>query len=236
MALSEGRLRKAVVLVLAGLALAACRSSATPSAAPADQSPSTTSASSTTSSSDVPTTSSSVVTTTTSTTEGIIVNPPTTIVTYPTPYAPSYDTVAALVDDSTYIVIATLQPEEEAIGGYPLDVQQTLGFNYPMRELLSITTTEFDAANLTVGDTYVFFHADDPVDGSTCIVGGVKGVFAYDPNSQTVTRLDQSTTSQIPMTQSLSDLQDSITAEENVEASEPDSNLPPVCSSSATGL
>lgn len=180
-------------------------------------------------------TTTATTTPTPSTTEGIIVNPPTTRVTYPTPYAPSYDTVATLVDDSTFIVIATVGMENTDIDGYPLQVQQALRFNNP-RTSLAITPTEFNAAGLSVGSSYVFFYASDPVDNSTCIVGGVKGTFAYDANSQTVTRLDQSTTSQIPRTQSLSDLQDSIATAENVEASKPTSNPPPMCSSSATGL
>jgi hypothetical protein len=156
-------------------------------------------------------------------------------VTYPTPYHPSYDTIASLVDDSDYIVIATVGSQGSTVGGYPLDVQNVLGFSAP-HTLIGVTTAEFNAAHLTVGSTYVFFYGIDTVDNTDCIVGGIRGVFAYDPTTQTVMSLNQDVTSQITNTQTLAQLRNSINAEESLLSTEPISNGPPVCASTATGL
>jgi len=51
-----------------------------------------------------------------------------------------------------------------------------------------------------------------------------------------VTRLDANASSRIPRTQSLEELQASIDAEIKVKATQPVTNLPPVCESSATGI
>src|ERR1022692_2187602 len=161
------------------------------------------------------------------------VSVPTTIVTYPNPYHPSYDTIASLVYDSDYIVIATLGAGAQ--GGDELQVEAQLGFNDP-RTLIGVTTAEINAAHLTSGDTYIFFYGVDTVDKLECVVGGVRGVFAYNPTTQIVTRIDQSTPSQIPNTQTLTQLETAINDEESIESAEPISNGPPLCSSSATGL
>jgi len=161
------------------------------------------------------------------------VSVPTTIVTYPTPYAPSYDTIDSLVDDSDYVVVASIG--SAIAGGYPLSIQSVLSFTAP-KTPLSITTGEFNAADLQVGGTYVFFYGIDTIDNSNCIVGGARGVLGYDPTTQTVTRLDQSVASQIPDSESFAQLQNAVAVEENNLSAEPISNGPPVCASSATGL
>jgi hypothetical protein len=168
-------------------------------------------------------------------TEIPITNPPTTIITYPNPYQPSYDTIDALASDSVFIVIATVKPEDPTVGGYPLDVQLSLGAN-PVRIQLGILPAEFAAAHLTVGGTYVIFYGVDTDPSSVCVVGGVRGVFVYNATTQIVTRLDQNATSRIPHTQTLAQLEDAINASERAAAGQPSANLPPVCSSSATGL
>ena len=158
---------------------------------------------------------------------------PTTIVTYPNPYRPSYDTVASLVRDSIYIVIATVGGGGQ--GGEELQIQGQLGFNNP-RTPIGVTTAEINAAHLISGDSYIFFYGADTVDKTVCIVGGVRGVFAYNPTTQIVTRIDQSIPSQIPNTQTLAQLETAINDEESIESAQPVSNGPPLCSSSATGL
>ena len=159
--------------------------------------------------------------------------PPTTIVSDPNPYAPSYTTVAALVEDSIYIVIAKVGAPGN--GGYPLQVLGTLGFNDP-RTPIGVSTAEFDAARLRSGDTYIFFYGVDTVENRVCIVGGARGTFAYDAATQMVTRLDQSTASKIPRTQTLAQLHSAIVAVEQVEAAAPQPNSPPMCSATAGGL
>ncbi|HEY7948059.1 MAG TPA: hypothetical protein VID75_10290 [Acidimicrobiales bacterium] len=153
--------------------------------------------------------------------------------TYPNPYHPSYDTVASLVRDSVYIVIATLGAGGQ--GGDELQIQGVLGFNSP-RTPIGVTTAEINAAHLMSGATYIFFYGADTVDNAVCIVGGVRGVFAYNSATEIVTRIDQGTPSQIPNTQTLTQMQTAIDDEENIESAEPISNGPPLCSSSATGL
>jgi hypothetical protein len=159
---------------------------------------------------------------------------PTTIVTYPNPYESNYDSVASLVHDATFIVIASVGTYN-ADTGYPLDVQNVLGFNSP-RIPLAISLQEFDAASLQAGSDYVFFYGTDSIDRSTCIVGGVRGVLAYDPSTQEVTTLPTAPTSQISSSQTVSQLQNEINAEEQSESTQPVSNGPPVCAASATGL
>jgi hypothetical protein len=161
-------------------------------------------------------------------------NPPTTIINDPNPYQPSYDTIAALADDSIFIVIATVEPET-SINTYPLNVQQSLG-TASVKTTIGISGAEFNAANLAVGGTYVFFYGSDPVDNENCIVGGVRGVFSYDPSTKLVTRLDQIGPSRVPETQTLAQLENELQAAEVLVASKPIANIPPVCESSATGL
>jgi len=175
-------------------------------------------------------------TTTVASTQAVsIIDPPTTIIDYPNPYHPSYATVAALANDSAYIVIATVESEDPTRGGYGLNVEISLGTTSP-RVLIGIVTAEFDAAHLTVGGDYIFFYGIDPIDNSACIVGGVRGVFAYDASSQTVTRIDRSMPSQIPNTQTLAQLEAALRASEQAHVGQPMANIPPLCESTATRL
>jgi hypothetical protein len=152
-------------------------------------------------------------------------------------YSSDYATIYELVRDSTFIVLGTLDPEISGSGqtGYPIEVQQTFGINNP-RTSIGVSVAEFNAAKLSVGGTYVFFWGIDSAERVACIVGGVRGVMAYDPSSDTVTRLDTSATSHIPRVQTLEQLTSSVSAAVNEVVAEPATNPRPVCSPSATGL
>jgi hypothetical protein len=154
---------------------------------------------------------------------------------YPNPYRPRYETIASLSHDSVFVILATVDPFSSTEKGYPLEEQSVLGTTEP-RTLLGITTQEFDAAHLTVGGEYIFFYGTDPVDSAACIVGGVRGVFAYDPTTQIVTRIDDAKRSRIPKTQSLLRFRATLMAAETIEASQPLANAPPICRKSATGI
>jgi hypothetical protein len=162
------------------------------------------------------------------------VNPPDTIVHYPNPYAPSYETLDSLFSDASSIVLATVEPRETSTQNYPLLVVQS--FLAQARTSMSISPQEFAAAVLRVGDTYVFFYAVDPVDSTDCVVGGVRGVFDYDPSTQIASRIGQSHSSEIPETQTLAQFGTALTAAQNDVSGQSIPNSPPICSPSATGL
>jgi hypothetical protein len=156
------------------------------------------------------------------------------------PYDPGYTTIDQLVQDSTFIIAGTLEPAQVgknydgSLGtGYPITPEKVLGTIPPIG--LSITRAEVSAADLRVGNDYVFFWAADTAAHTVCIVGGVRGVMSYDPASGTVTRLDHSTNSQIPRTQSFEQLSNSVEAAE-IQRSRTFGNQPPVCAPAATGL
>lgn len=186
-------------------------------------------------------------TTPTSTPTSPVTGPPpvsqTTInVTYPSPYNPGYTSMDQLVADSTFIVLGTLGPpttEPGASGStityYPINLQQSFSEVAP-RNTLTVGSAEFSAANLSVGGTYVFFWANDQVDKTVCIVGGVRGVMAYNSATDTVTRLDNSANSQIPKSQTLEQFESSVQNALNLLRTQPVQNSSPMCSPSATGL
>jgi hypothetical protein len=162
----------------------------------------------------------------------------TVIVQWPNPYDPGYNSIGQLVQDSTFVVLGTLgaaipQPDGSQVD--PINVQTSYGYTDPRVEL-GISSAEFDAANLSVGGTYIFFYASDPVDNIDCIAGGVRGVMAYDASTDTVTRLDQNANSQIPQSQTLEQFIVEVQAAQQAISSQPETNLPPMCSASATGL
>ena len=167
---------------------------------------------------------------------------PTAIVSYPNPYDPGYNTVAQLVGDSGYVVVGTLGPVATATGQdgtpttyYQINVQKTLSDQDPRNELF-VSSSVVTAARLSPTGTYIFFWAEDTADKRDCIVGGVRGVMTLNPSTSTVTRLDQNTSSQIPRTQTLTELESSVQAAINTLQTKPITNLPPACSLSATGL
>lgn len=166
-----------------------------------------------------------------------ILNPPTTDVSYPNPYRPAYDTLQSLVNDSLFIFTATIEPET-TLGGqkqYPLNVVQVYSYSNPQM-FTSIFPTEVSAARLIVGDEYLFFYGGDEVNNSTCIVGGVRGVFIVNTKAKTITRLSTNSSSLIPKYQSIKSFLASLSQAVKRTGSREIRNGPPVCESSATGL
>ena len=167
---------------------------------------------------------------------------PTGFANFPTPYAPPYDTVEELASVSAAIVIGTLSgsPAPPVTDGsttyYPINVKQNLG-DYPLpRTGMDVSSTEVSAASLNLSSSYVFFWSVDTVNKKSCIVGGVRGAMAYDPSTGIVTRIDNNPTSQIPHSQSLDKLKASIQSALAFTRTQPITNGPPLCASTATGL
>jgi hypothetical protein len=174
---------------------------------------------------------------TTPLTDQPIVDPPSTIVSYPSPYRPAYDTLQSLVNDSEYIFTAIIEPET-VLGGeeqYPLNVQRVFSYTDP-RMFTAIFPSEVNAAHLSVGGQYLFFYGQDIVDNTFCIVGGVRGVFLFNSKAQTITRISTNSGSQIPKTQSVKMFLAALAPEVKLAASRELHNGPPVCQSSATGI
>ena len=202
---------------------------------------------STSSSTTSPTSTESTTSTTASTTTtvppsvgGQMVAPHT--VTYPDPYNPGYSTISQLVKDSTFILVGTLGQPQTATGSsgatvtvYPIAVDQDLG-TYAPRMAVGLSSAEVKAGNLSTSETYIFFWASDPVDNSFCVVGGVRGMFSYDPTSDSVTRISQNPSSEIPQAQSMTQFTDAVVSAETQFRSEPITNAPPACAQSATGI
>jgi hypothetical protein len=180
--------------------------------------------------------------------------PTTTIVNWGN-YHPSYDTVAQLYADSGRLVfIATVDPfvSNDPTSGAtfaPFDMTTATFLSSPATPpniVLGIPQGQPGDVPLVVGNTYlVFFGIDYSVSTSpqTCIIGGQRGLFDYDAATQTLTRTDKSTTSQIPVTLSLSKMTAEVNAAAAATATPTDIGSssdpekwppPPVCSSSAT--
>jgi hypothetical protein len=115
---------------------------------------------------------------------------------------------------------------------YPINVLTVLATVPPIG--LTVDQAEFNAAQLRIGADYVFFWGTDST-RTTCTVGGVRGVMAYDPSTDTVTRIDSEANSLIPRTQSFEQLESSIVHSPSYTQRSITSH-PPVCSSFATGL
>ncbi len=169
------------------------------------------------------------------------VTPSTAVVQYPNPYDPGYTTIDQLVRDSTFIVLGSLRPAGAAkdqngniVTVYPIAIQRDFGSNPPIS--LNVSQAEVNAAHLTTGGDYIFFWGADTSEKTACIVGGVRGVMAYDSSTDTVTRIDQSTASQVPRSQSLQQFAASVQAAQSQLSSEPIANQPPICAPSATAL
>ena len=169
---------------------------------------------------------------------------PTATTIYPHPCHPGYNTVAELVSDSADIVVGTLGPTSTAQGQdgsqttyYQIQIQQVLNDEPPPPISLYVSANVVEAAKLSPTGNYIFFWAG-PDDPGRCIVGGVRGVMAYDPSSEMVTRLDNNGTLHIPRTQTLAALRSSIQVALSVIAERRPviSNPPPACSLSATGI
>jgi hypothetical protein len=154
------------------------------------------------------------------------------------PYDPGYTNINQLVADATFIVtgrlkrVSGIDQNGQPITIYPIAVQKVLGSDPPIE--MNVDQTEFNAAKLRTGADYVFFWGADST-GATCIVGGIRGVMAYDSSTDTVSRLDSNANSFIPRTQTFEQLQRSIESSPSY-AQRSNTAHPPVCSSFATGL
>ena len=138
----------------------------------------------------------------------------------PNPYKPQYNTIAELVRDSGAIVLGSLQgspavtrTKDGSVIHYPINVQQNFGAFSP-RTVLTVSSTEVTAAKLSLSGTYIFFWTVIPrsVLRPARIVGGIRGVMAYDASTDTVTRLASNATSQIPRSQTLEQFNRSVPA------------------------
>src|SRR6185437_1691751 len=135
-------------------------------------------------------------------------------------------------------VLGTLGPTSTAPG---LDGSQTTYYQIQIQRVLNdepqppislyVSANVVEAAKLSLTGTYIFFWAG-PDDPGRCIVGGVRGVMAYDLSSDMVTRIDNNGTSHIPRTQNLATLRSSIQAALSVIAERRPviTNSPAACS------
>lgn len=169
---------------------------------------------------------------------------PTVNVHRPNPYDPGYHTVGQIVHDSAFIFVGSLSGAPSCVSGaggncyQSLSVQTPLGGTDP-RTNIAVPAAEVTAAKLSPTGTYVFFWGAEgyPLKGGACIIGGVRGVMAYDAATNTVTRLDNNSDSQVPRSQTLDQLRSEIAQVEAATARAPEELPPaPVCSSSATGV
>jgi hypothetical protein len=147
----------------------------------------------------------------------------------------------ALDNDSIATFAGILQPDDPTADMYPISITKEISGSSHEINRSSIVGVSEDVARaaaaqgtpLVVGDQYLEFLARDVPDGTMCIVGGLRGLFAYNPIAGTVTRLDKSTTSQIPRTQPF----DFFQAEFDGLGLGPAPDIAnPICSPSATGI
>ena len=153
----------------------------------------------------------------------------------PTPYDPGYHTVGQLVHDSFIVVLGSLQGP--VARGYLINIDKELAGD--TKTSIGLSMALVSALKLDPRRSYVFFYGAEgyPLKGGACIIGGERGVMAYDAATNTVTRLDNSTDSRIPRSQSLEQLQSEIQQVKSATARAPEELPPaPVCSSSATGV
>jgi hypothetical protein len=180
---------------------------------------------------------------TTTTTPPPVYDPtiPTTIID-PNTYHPAYDTISSLFDDAMVAFVATVEPfQHDASEGtyeafdlnsiWVLDYWGTLdripAFDLPQGQPGDVA--------LVVGRTYLIFYATDPTDGDACVVGGLRGVFGYDPATGMVARLDHDGDSEIPRSLPIGQVAAQLEADTDVPPPE-DVPSPPVCSPAVTGL
>jgi hypothetical protein len=157
----------------------------------------------------------------------------------PNTYKPTYDTVTSLAYDSTMAFIGTAQPpaQDPVLGtATPFTIDQVIWGNQPeTTPIPAIPEGGSGDITATAGQEYLVFWAIDLTgpQETECVVGGMRGLFSYDPETQMLTRTATST-SQIPNSLSLSQLETLL----------PDPNTPvpirvpapPICSSAVTGL
>ena len=163
-------------------------------------------------------------------------------VTYPDPYRPGYSTLQQLVDDSSFVVTGTLVAPLVSggatgipSGSYVINVDRSFGPVIP-RTILLVSPAEVAQFNLNTNSRYLFFYTIDPIDSTSCITGGQRGVFSYDPGSSGVARTSTNSNSNIPKTSPIDAFVSQVNAAEAANMTRPITNPPPACSASATGL
>ncbi|MGH9016359.1 MAG: hypothetical protein ACRDY1_01305 [Acidimicrobiales bacterium] len=171
--------------------------------------------------------------------------PPATTIIDPNTYHPSYNTIPELFADSEMAFVATVQPfaHDPTMGTYE-------AFN--ASSIWGIATQgtparvpEFDLPQgrpgdvpLVVGQTYLIFYGSDSTD-TTCVVGGLRGIFRYNKATGIVTRIDDNTASRIPMTLPIGQIAAQLQAVLSADGQSRvpvDVPSPPVCSRSTTGM
>lgn len=156
--------------------------------------------------------------------------------TWTSPYQPSYDTIARLAQDSTFAFVGTVGSLSSDGEYYYLTIISPFHGDYRMSQIF-VPKEYITVAHLTAGGIYVFFFAN-MADGETCIVGGPRGVFDYNPTTKIVTRIAAAPGSQVPLTETLSQLVSAVQASEPATAPVDPAQVPPppVCDASATGV
>ena len=178
-------------------------------------------------------------------------NPTTTTSDAPTTttvgvYRPRYDTMPELLHDMFAVFGGTLQPDDSPLGIYPLNVttyisgsSQKIDYTGPVgipEDVVAAAAAQ--GTPLVVGHDYIEIFGIDSTDhNDQCIVGGLRGLFAYDASAGTVTRIDKSRTSQIPRTQSFASFVATYNADTPPNVPPTPLNVTdPICSPSATGI
>jgi len=187
--------------------------------------------------------------------DGPVLTPfPTTTIVHWGNYEPSYDTVAQLYADSGRLVfIATVDPfvsNDPTPGATfaPFDLTTATFLSSPATPpniILGIPQGQPGDVPIVVGRTYLVFFGIDYSVGTrptTCVVGGQRGLFAYDAVTKTVTRTDGNAASRIPKTLTLAQMTAEVQSAEAAtptdigSPSDPEKwPPPPICARSATG-
>lgn len=115
---------------------------------------------------------------------------PTMSVNRPNPYDSGYHTVGQLVHDSFIVVLGSLQGP--VAGSYFINIDKELAGD--TKTSIGLSSALVSALKLDPNRSYVFFCGTEgyPLTGGACIIGGERGVMAYDAATNTITRLDKS--------------------------------------------
>jgi len=159
--------------------------------------------------------------------------PDSTSTTTPGQYNPSYDTIAGLANDAQAVFVGTVKPffQDPSNGGLvaPVAVDHLLEGVIPRLEPEpELPQGQPGDVAVVVGDTYLVFWSEGTTGETSCAVGGTRGLFNYDPATQTATRTSTQP-SQIPTTISLAQVTSQL------PSFQPSGPEVPVCSPSLTG-
>jgi hypothetical protein len=176
-----------------------------------------------------------------STTSTEIGQSPNTTIINPSNYHPNYGSIGGLASTSTAVFVGTVQPfmQDPSDGGTvaPMTVDRLLLGVIPRSDAEpELPQAGPDDVPVVVGHQYLVFWGVDssqsPRAITTCVIGGSRGLFSFDPGTQTVSRIS-ATSSQIPATETL--------AQVVAQLPNPDIPVPtpvptpPICAASVTG-